>query len=125
MILSEKFICSGETYSTFECRVPAPLFHKSINISGGIKKAEITVCGLGFYELYLNGVSITKGRLCPYITNSEQVLYYDNYDITELIKEHNSFEFLLGNGMQNAFGGFIWDFEKQSTVLFSETCFAV
>jgi hypothetical protein len=27
--------------------------------------------------------------------------------------------------MQNAFGGFIWDFEKQSTVLFSETCFAV
>lgn len=125
MILSEKFICSGETYSTFECRVPAPLFHKSINISGGIKKAEITVCGLGFYELYLNGVSITKGRLCPYITNSEQVLYYDNYDITELIKEHNSFEFLLGNGMQNAFGGFIWDFEKTEHRSSPKLAFAV
>lgn len=112
MKLSDKFICAGENYSTFSKRVPAPIFRKNITVSGKFQKAEITVCGLGFYELYLNGKNITKGRLSPYITNSEQVIYYDNYDITEYLKVENCFEFLLGNGMQNCFGGFVWDFEK-------------
>ena len=112
MLLSNKFICAGDKYSTVSERVPAPIFKKTVSISGSIQKAEITVCGLGFYELYLNGKNITKGRLSPYITNSNQVIYYDNYDITGLMKGTNDFEFLLGNGMQNAFGGFIWDFEK-------------
>ena len=112
MLLSDKFICAGDKYSTISERIPAPIFKKTVLISSSIQKAEITVCGLGFYELYLNGENITKGRLSPYITNSNQVIYYDNYDITELLKEENDFEFLLGNGMQNAFGGFIWDFEK-------------
>lgn len=112
MILSDKFICAGEEHSTFSQRVPAPTFRKNIIISKEIQKAEITVCGLGFYELYLNGKNITKGRLCPYITNSEQVIYYDNYDITHLLNRDNCFEFLLGNGMQNCFGGYIWNFEK-------------
>ncbi|MCH5315782.1 MAG: family 78 glycoside hydrolase catalytic domain [Eubacterium sp.] len=112
MLLSDKFICAGDKYSTISERVPAPIFKKIVLISSSIQKAEITVCGLGFYELYLNGENITKGRLSPYITNSNQVIYYDNYDITELLKEENDFEFLLGNGMQNALGGFIWDFEK-------------
>lgn len=112
MVLSDKFISAGEKYSTFLKRVPAPIFRKNISLSDKVLKAEITVCGLGFYELYLNGKNITKGRLCPYITNSEQVIYYDNYDITNLVKDDNCFEFILGNGMQNAFGGFIWDFDK-------------
>ena len=112
MKLSDKFICAGEEYSTIENRVPAPLFKKELCLCGDVKHAEITVCGLGFYELFLNGKNITKGRLCPYITNSEQVMFYDNYDITALLKNENRFEFLLGNGMQNAFGGFIWEFEK-------------
>lgn len=112
MKLSDKFICAQESYSTFSKRVPAPIFRKNITVSGDFQKAEITVCGLGFYELYLNGKNITKGRLSPYITNSEQVMYYDNYDITEYLKNENCFEFILGNGMQNCFGGFVWDFEK-------------
>ena len=112
MILSDKFICAGEEYSTLSKRVPAPVFLKSIILPDNVVKAEITLCGLGFYELFLNSKRITKGRLCPAITNSEQVVYYDNYDITAYLKKDNRFEFLLGNGMQNAFGGFIWDFDK-------------
>ena len=125
MIFSNKFICAGKKYSTLIKRVPAPLFLKKISLSGEVEKAEITVCGLGFYELFLNGENITKGRLCPYISNSEQVIFYDNYDITELLKEENSFEFLLGNGMQNAFGGFIWDFEKTKFRSAPKLAFAV
>ncbi len=125
MIFSNKFICAGKKYSTMKKRIPAPLFLKIITVSGKIQKAEITVCGLGFYELFLNGKNITKGRLCPYISNSEQVVFYDNYDITDLLKEENRFEFLLGNGMQNAFSGFIWDFEKTKFRSSPKLAFAV
>jgi hypothetical protein len=49
------------------------------------EKAEITVTGLGFYKLFVNGKDITKGILAPYISNSDQTVYYDNYDIKQLL----------------------------------------
>ena len=125
MLLSDKFICAGEEYSTMQRRIPAPLFQKDIALEQAITKAGITVCGLGFYELYLNGKNITRGRLSPYITNSEQVVYYDYYDITALLTKENRFEFLLGNGMQNAFGGFIWEFEKAANRSSPKLAFAI
>lgn len=113
MILSDKFICATPKLSSQENPMPAPWFKKRIDINGDILNAEITVCGLGFYELYLNGNKITNGKLCPYITNSDDVIFYDNYDITDLLLQgDNAFEFLLGNGMQDCYGGQIWDFEK-------------
>ena len=115
MILSDKFISASNKYSTMNERVPAPYFKKNIQIDGTVEKAEITVCGLGFYELFLNGNHITKGLLSPYISNPDDIVFYDNYDIaTQLLSGDNEFKFLLGNGMQNTFGGFIWDFDKAS-----------
>ena len=84
MILSDKFISATEKYAGYLRRVPAPWFKKDISFKGDVKKAAITVCGLGFYEMYLDGRKITKGRLCPYISNPDQVMFYDDYDITGL-----------------------------------------
>ena len=115
MILSDKFISATEKYAGFLRRVPAPWFKKDIKLKGDITKAEITVCGLGFYELYVDGKNITKTLLAPYITNSDDVIFYDNYDMTDLMTGDScELRFLLGNGMQNAFGGFVWDFHKAS-----------
>ena len=126
MILSDKFICATKEYSDYLRPVPAPWFRKNLKLKQGITKTSITVCGLGFYELYLNGKRITKGFLSPYITNSDQVMYYDNYDITSyLIGESCEFSFLLGNGMQNAFGGFIWDFHKTTFRSAPKLAFAI
>ena len=126
MILSDKFICAGERYASFRRKVYAPWFKKEIKLNSNIAKAEITVCGLGFYELYFDGKRITKSYLAPYITNSDDVVFYDNYDITDLIsEEHCEFTFLLGNGMQNAFGGFIWDFHKAAFRSAPKLAFAI
>lgn len=115
MILSDKFISATEKYAGFLRRVPAPWFKKDIKLKGDVTKAEITVCGLGFYELYVDGKNITKTLLAPYITNSDDVIFYDNYDMTDLMTGDScELRFLLGNGMQNAFGGFVWDFHKVS-----------
>ncbi|MCH5320601.1 MAG: family 78 glycoside hydrolase catalytic domain [Eubacterium sp.] len=115
MILSDKFISASQNFSTMNKRVPAPWFKKNIQIDGDVEKAEITVCGLGFYEFFLNGSRIAKGLLSPYISNPDDIVFYDNYDIAKLLLSgDNELKFLLGNGMQNAFGGFIWDFDKAS-----------
>ena len=39
-------------YAAYRSKVFAPWFKKDINIKEGLTKAEIIVCGLGFYELF-------------------------------------------------------------------------
>ena len=113
MILSDKFIKAGEKFCDMNEFVQAPYFRKSISLEEAPEKAEITICGLGFYELYINGKNITKSPLSPYISNPEHVLYYDSYDVSDLFNAgENVIGVLLGNGMRNPYGGFMWDFDK-------------
>ena len=95
MKFSSKFISATKKYNTY------------------IDSAEITICGLGFYKLYINGKDITKGMLAPYISNPDHILYYDNYNIAPLLKKgKNVIGIVLGNGMLNCPGGAVWEFEK-------------
>ena len=111
-MLSTKFISAKKDYTTFYSPTPAPYFRKSFNVAG-VTSAELTICGLGFYELYINGKRSTKGYLAPYISNPDDILYYDKYDITPHLKVgKNVIGVQLGNGMLNCPGGLIWDFEK-------------
>ena len=110
----KSFIAATEEYATKERHIPAPYFRKKFLYTGG-NSAKIRICGLGFYELYLNGKNITKGRLAPYITNPDQSLYYDEYDVSDLLKEKdNSIVVLLGNGFTNTISYGNWDFDKAS-----------
>ena len=107
-----KFIAGTTEYTTMEKHVNAPYFRKKFLFEQG-KTAQIRICGLGFYELYINGKNVTKGRLAPYISNPDQALYYDDYDVTEYLSDgENALGVWLGNGMQNAPYGDVWDFDK-------------
>ncbi len=107
------FIHAETIYSTMEKQVPAPYFRRTFQVEEKLKDAKIQICGLGFYELHINGVNITKGHLAPYRSNHDDYLYYDEYDIGKYISEGpNVIAILLGNGMQNAWGGRVWDFDK-------------
>lgn len=113
MKFSKNFIRANEKLCDFEHFVPAPYFRKSFMLPFKPKKAEITICGLGFYELYINGKNITKGPLAPYISNTDDLCYYDRYDISHYLEfGENVIGILLGNGFRNPYGGFIWNFEK-------------
>jgi len=111
-MFSTKFIAASKEYSTFTEMVPAPYFRRSFTVEKDVSAASLTICGLGFYELFLNGERITKGYLAPYISAPDDILYYDAYDITAKLKVgKNTIGVLLGNGMLNCPGGQIWDFE--------------
>lgn len=105
-----RFIAATENYNTFEAPVPAPYVRKSFTSDKCVNaRLEIAVCG--FYELFFNGKKITKGLLAPYISNTNDVVYYDEYEIT-LDKGENVIGVILGNGFQNNPGGYPWDFDK-------------
>lgn len=117
MNLSRNFIKASNELCTFEKHVRAPYFRREFNIDFQPTRSEITICGLGFYELYINGINVTKGPLAPYIANTDDICYYDNYDITRYLNiGKNVIGILLGNGFRNPFGGFAWDFEKSSHI---------
>lgn len=115
MKFSKQFIKANDALCDFHNHVNAPYFRKKFNMPFKPEKAEITICGLGFYELYINGQNITKGPLAPYISNPDDVCYYDNYDITNLLLYgDNTIGILLGNGFRNCIGGEVWDMEKST-----------
>lgn len=108
----DKFYCAGKEYSTYEKHVPAPIFRKSFVLEAKPEKAEILISGLGFYDLFINGKKITKGYLAPYISNTDDIVYFDYYDLTGYLHEgENVIGVMLGTGMQNLITA-CWDFDK-------------
>lgn len=113
MNFPSRFIRATDKVCDHYAHVPAPLFRRLFTVDGRPKKASLCICGLGFYELYINGKRITKGALAPYISNPDDILYYDCYDVAELLRPgENAVGVMLGNGFMNPFGGKIWGFEK-------------
>ena len=126
MLFSQKFRSFSRKTCTLNEWVAAPYMRRDFKLSKMPQKAELTVCALGFYELFVNGKKITKGHLSPYIVNPDQVLPYDTYDVSSLLNVgDNVVAFILGNGMQNGFGGFIWDFDKTSFLSAPKLAFAL
>lgn len=109
---SKNFICATDKYSTREEFKNAPYFRRVFKIDE-FNNAEIFICGLGLYQLYINGVNITKGFLAPYINNPDDILYYDKYEVAKYLKEgENCIAVLLGNGFLNSVGGTVWKFDE-------------
>lgn len=76
----------------------ASLFRKEFSCEKKIKQAILQVAALGFYELYLNGEKVGDQVLAPAQTNFEIRSFYDEYDITEQLREQNCVGILLGDG---------------------------
>ncbi len=108
-----KYVSATKEYTTFRNHIPAPLFRKSFVLNEIPQEAPVIISGLGFYDLYINGEKITKGLLAPYISNPDDVVYYDYYNIAPyLSKGENVIGVILGNGMQNNPGGTVWFFDE-------------
>ena len=112
MKLSDRFISASDVMCDFGRHVPAPYIRKTF-FTGSLSCARISVCGLGFYRFFVDGRELTKGFLSPYISNPDDILEYDVYDLTGMLGSgKHVLGFMLGNGMQNSFSGYIWDFDK-------------
>ena len=112
MKFSKIFVSECLEKSSFKNHVRNPLFRKSFELKEKPSRAEITVSGLGFYDLYVNGEKITKGYLAPYISNPNHIVYYDNYEISSYLKTgENVIGVMLGDGFINS-KTCIWSFNE-------------
>lgn len=109
MVYPRKFIWASADYSTLDNHVPSPCFRKTF-VTDCEATAHVVITACGFYEFYVNGVHCTKGAFAPYISNTNHLVYYDEYDIP-LLSGKNAVGIWLGNGFQNNPGGYIWDFD--------------
>jgi alpha-L-rhamnosidase len=66
---------------------PATMVRKEFNIQGQIRRAVVSVTGLGLYELYINGQRVGDHLMAPEWTHYCKRIQYQTYDVTNLI--HN------------------------------------
>lgn len=68
-----------------------------------ILHATAYVCGLGHYELSINGQKVGDSEFAPLWSEYDKTVYYQLYDVTPYIKRNarNAIHVLLGNGMFN------------------------
>lgn len=125
-MFSERFVAATKEYCTFEKHIAAPYMRKTFQLEALPRKCNLTICGLGIYRLYVNGKDITYSYFAPYISNPDDVLYYNQYDILEHLQVgKNAITVLLGNGFLNNLGGFVWFFDEAGFRSAPKTAFSL
>lgn len=82
-----------------------PVFRTQFRIDAGFERAEICICGLGHFELRVNGQKVGEDLFEPGWTNYRKTCFYVRRDMTQLLKfGKNTIEVFLGNGMFNVVG---------------------
>src|SRR5262249_13154492 len=77
---------------------PLPLLRKEFAVSGKPKRAIIYICGLGQFELHVNGLKASEDFLQPGWTDYRKTCLYCAYDVTPLLKlGRNAIGVMLGN----------------------------
>ena len=88
-----KWICAPAATETL-------LLRKEFSVKPGLKRAVVHVCGLGQYEMNLNGAKVGEDLLTPGWTDYNETTLYDTHDVTmQLSTGQNAIGLTLGNGM--------------------------
>jgi alpha-L-rhamnosidase len=89
-----------------DTNIPSLLLRREFVVKAGLMRALVNVCGLGEYELTLDGKKVGNAFLSPGWTKYNKTCLYDTFDITKnLQRGKNAAGIELGNGMYNVFGG--------------------
>ncbi|MGH8296602.1 MAG: family 78 glycoside hydrolase catalytic domain, partial [Steroidobacteraceae bacterium] len=108
-----------------------PLLRRELPIAKPLRQAVLSVCGLGQYELRINGRRAGAGVLDPGWTNYRRTVLYDTYDVTPLLMPGaNALAVMLGNGFFNVekypgrYTKLVGTFGRPKLILQLRLCFA-
>ncbi|HMP92478.1 MAG TPA: family 78 glycoside hydrolase catalytic domain, partial [Phnomibacter sp.] len=80
-------------------RLSARYLRKEFTANASIKRATVYICGLGMYQLVVNGQRIGNEVLAPNPTDYRKRVQYNTYDVTHALKTGtNAIGVVLGNG---------------------------
>ncbi|WP_462409553.1 glycoside hydrolase family 78 protein [Neobacillus sp. Marseille-QA0830] len=84
-----------------------PMLSREFELSKEVISARAYVCGLGLYEMEINGEKAGDEYLSPNFNAYDKWQQYQTYDVIELLKPgKNSIEVSLGNGLYKGRFGF-------------------
>lgn len=87
-----------------------PVLSHSFQLNSELASARAYVCGLGLYEMEINGQKAGEEYLAPGFNAYHKWLQYQTYDITDLLRKgSNRIDVLLGNGLYKGRFGFEGD----------------
>lgn len=106
--------CKASKWLGCEKSYSAPIVIKNFNAKN-IETAVIDICGLGYYELFLNGNRVGDEYFKPAVSDyserdfstwayplpdkTSHTIYYNSYDVTKYLKDgNNTLAVMLGNG---------------------------
>lgn len=79
---------------------PSLLFRRTLTLEKRPTRAVVHVCGLGHYQLRVNGNPVGTQMLSPGWTDYAVTTLYDTLEVTHLLQEgENAIGLMLGNGM--------------------------
>lgn len=76
----------------------APIFSTNFSLSNKVRSAVLHITALGVYEARINNCRVGKFILAPGWTAYPERLQYQSYDVTDLLKEANELQVLVGRG---------------------------
>ncbi len=83
----------------FHTRMAARYLRKEFSLKDTpIKRATAYVAGIGLHEFYVNGQRMGDGVLQPVPSDYRKTIYYNTYDVTEVMAKKTCLGIVLGNG---------------------------
>jgi len=79
--------------------IPAHYFRKEFALPGAVKRATAYVCGLGFFNLHINGKKNGDHLMDPALTLFPKRVFYVTFDVTEALRAGgDALVVVLGSG---------------------------
>ena len=80
-------------------RLPARMLRHQFNVTKEVQRATAYICGLGFFDLHLNGQLVSDQLMNPALTGYDRRALYVTFDVTrEIHSGDNAIGVVLGNG---------------------------
>jgi len=90
-----------------------PIFRRTVSVTGPVDAASLDICGLGHYELYINGRRVGDRQFEPAFTDYDKRVYFSSYDVADYFSEgENVLALYLGRGRYNMNTVSVWGFEN-------------
>jgi alpha-L-rhamnosidase len=91
----------------------APMLRKEFTLGKSVTSARVYICGLGLYDLRINGKAVDDSVLNPAHTHYLKTVNYKVYDVTRLLKTgSNCIAVELGKGFFEVVEKNAWNWEK-------------
>ena len=95
-----------------------PRLRKNFVLNRPVRRATASVCGLGFYELHLNGAKVGQRELAPANTTYAQRLLFDTLDVTAAVQQGTNVVGLwLAPGYSDDYSKYGWKWEQDKRAL--------